>query len=294
MTSNKQLKVNYHCHTNFCDGNDSAEDMVLSAINKNFDILGISSHTMFPFAEDWHIAPRCHKEYADTISGLKEKYKDKIQLLLGFEADFIPGICSPDFDRLKEFNPDYLIGSVHYVPHPNGIFTIDDSTENVARGLKECFKNNGKRLVQEYFYLERQMLEHCNFTILGHPDLIRKRNGVLKFFNENDGWYKKELKALACCIAKNGCIVEVNTGAINRKIFDDVYPGPYLLELLAQKNVPVVISSDSHNTNDLDGGFDKALQAIKKAGITSTAVISLKDDPALQGPDRTIITMQNL
>ena len=38
------LRANYHTHTTFCDGSDSAEDVVLAAIDKGFSHLGFSGH----------------------------------------------------------------------------------------------------------------------------------------------------------------------------------------------------------------------------------------------------------
>ena len=43
------IKTNYHTHTEFCDAKNTAEEMVLAAIEKNFSILGFSSHAMYPF-----------------------------------------------------------------------------------------------------------------------------------------------------------------------------------------------------------------------------------------------------
>ena len=74
MTIEKFLKTNYHTHTNFCDGKSSPEEMVRAAIEKKFDILGFSSHSMFPFSSDWHVSFRDHPAYAKEIARLKEKY----------------------------------------------------------------------------------------------------------------------------------------------------------------------------------------------------------------------------
>ena len=184
--NSKILKANYHTHTTFCDGNNSAEEMVIAAIERKFDILGFSGHSMFPFGELWHIAPKEHTEYVKTIRQLENKYKDKITILCGFEADFIPSFCEPSFSRFEQFQPDYLIGSVHYVANEKGFVTVDESPEGVKLGIDRLFNGNSKKFVQEYFYLERLMLTNGCFTILGHADLIRKRNGILNFFNEQD------------------------------------------------------------------------------------------------------------
>ena len=39
------IKENFHTHTTFCDGSHSAEEMVLSAIEKGFTALGFSGHS---------------------------------------------------------------------------------------------------------------------------------------------------------------------------------------------------------------------------------------------------------
>lgn len=232
---------------------------------------------MYPFAADWHIAPRSHEAYVSEIRLLEKKYKSQIEILCGFEADYIPSICEPTSERFASFKPDYLIGSVHYIVNEKGFFTVDESAEGVQDGINRLFNGNGKKAVQEYFYLQRQMLKTGDFTILGHPDLVRKRNDVLKFFDESESWYKKEVKELVKEISKTDVIVEVNTGAITRGAMNDVYPSSFMLELLHDKNIPVTISSDSHSIDSIDGAFDRAVQAIKKAGYTEKAVLVRPD-----------------
>lgn len=267
------LKTNYHTHSTFCDGHNTPEEMVKQAIIDDFNILGFSSHSMYPFAETWHIAPRYHKPYIDEINRLKSKYQDKIEILTGFEADFIPSLCIPSHERFKEFNPDYLIGSVHFITNEKGFVTVDESAEGVKNGIEKLFNGNGKKFTQEYFYLEREMLKAGDFEILGHCDLIKLRNQELHFFNEQDTWYRNELKSLAREIKKHDIIVEINTGAIARKNLNDIYPSEYMLELLYNSNIPVTINSDSHSIQTLDTAFDIAEEKLRKAGFKETAII---------------------
>lgn len=285
-------KTNYHSHTVFCDGKCTPEEMVKAAIKKEFTAFGFSGHSMYPFAEDWHIAPREHDKYIEEIRRLQKQYENQLEILCGFEADYIPALCEPTFKRFEKFKPDYLIGSVHYIVTEKGFFTVDDSTENVRKGIEHLFNGNGKKVVQEYFYLQRQMLKTGDFTILGHPDLVRKRNGELKFFDESENWYKSEVKALVKEIARTNVIVEINTGAISRGAMDDVYPSAYMLELLHEKNIPVTISSDCHSVDSIDGAFDRAVQAIKKAGYTQKAVL-VRPDSANSKPGIKFAALEN-
>lgn len=281
-------KTDYHIHTTYCDGKSTPSNIVKKAISKNINIIGFSGHSMNPFAETWHIAPNEHENYINEINSLKEKYKNDIQILRGFEADYIPSLCEPSFNRFKNFFPEYLIGSVHYIVTKNGFFTIDDSVENVKEGIDKLFNGNGKKVVQEYFYLEREMIKNCDFTILGHLDLVRKRNDILHFFNEDESWYKKELKELVKEIKKTNLLIEINTGAISRKIMNDVYPSSYMLELLHNENIPIIFSSDSHTEETLCAHFDKAKEAAIKAGYKEHAILI----PAKSNKTKATIKMQ--
>lgn len=265
------MKINYHTHSTFCDGKNTPEEIILAAIEKKFDILGFSGHSMFPFAETWHISPKEHLQYVNTINNLKEKYKNQIIIQLGFEVDYLPPLCSPKKENFKEFNPDFLIGSVHYIATKDGYYSVDDATENVKKGLNNLYNGNGKKAVCEYFDAEREMIEHGDFDILGHPDVIRKRNGSLNFFNQNESWYRKELIATAKKIAKKEIIVEINSGAIARKAMDDFYPSQEFLAILHDYNIPVMINSDAHSAEFLDCAFDRATALIKKIGYTEIA-----------------------
>ncbi|MDR3311606.1 MAG: histidinol-phosphatase [Spirochaetaceae bacterium] len=259
------MKTNYHTHTVFCDGHDTAEDMVRAAVSKGFDVLGFSAHSLYPFAASWHLAPGRHGEYVAEIRRLQRAYAGEIKILLGFEADYLPPLALPDIRRYEQFHPDYLIGAVHYVTTAEGIFTVDGPADEVAWGVANLF-GDGRRAVEAYFRQERDMLSRGGFDILAHPDVVRKRNGVLHFFDENDDWYLREIDATARAASQAGVIVEINTGGIARGALDDVYPSRRFLKALHQYGVPVIISSDAHRTSHLDVAFDLALERAQEAG----------------------------
>ncbi len=267
------MKTNYHTHTTFCDGKNSPRQMIEAALEKGFCVLGFSSHSMYPHAADWHMPAVDHQEYFDCVRSLAQEFSGKIKIYAGLEADYIPEMAC-DFDwAYKQFAPDYLIGSVHYLTNKNGFFTVDDKLEKVKEGLWRLYCNDGKKAVCEYFDRQRQMLSSQKITILGHADLVRIRNAALKFFDEGDSWYKKELKATAKAAARAGVIVEINTGGLARGSIDDVYPSAEFLELFFKEGVPVTFSSDAHAADKLDFAFDRAELAAIRAGYTQAAYL---------------------
>lgn len=259
-------KINFHTHTTFCDGKSSAEEMINAAIKKGFSVLGFSGHSMFPFAGKWHITPDKFTAYVSEINRLKEIYSDRIKIFCGFEADYYPSLTCPDKDFYKELKPDYLIGSVHYVVKSNMHYSVDAGTDRVKRGLEILYKGDGKQAVIDYFEAQKEMLRYGNFDILGHADLIRKRNDELSFFRPEETWYKELLKDFAKEVSKAGVIAEINTGGKARGATKDFYPSDYFLELFYNAGVPVCINSDAHNTDHLDFGFEEAVNLAKKTG----------------------------
>ena len=103
---------NLHAHTFYCDGKNNAEDYILTAIEKGFTSVGLSGHSFTKFDTEYCMSEKGTLEYLEELKNLKEKYKDRIQVYIGIEADFY-----------SEFNPkldenlglDFRIGSVHYI-----------------------------------------------------------------------------------------------------------------------------------------------------------------------------------
>ena len=276
-------KINLHTHSTFSDGKNTAEEHVLAAIEKGFTVLGFSEHSIYPLDpafysavdSNWHMLPENFPKYVAEIKRLKQKYADRIKILLGFEADYFVrdgiGSALPDKTAYADLQPDFLIGSVHFINTPKGYFTADNKPEEVQKALQNFYADdagniNGKAVVCDYFEAERQMIQKGKFEIIGHPDLIRLRNGALKFFDENESWYKEQLQLTAKAAAKAGVIAEINTGAIARGLMNDVYPSEQFLEYLYQQGVPVCINSDAHKCEFLDASFDYAAVKAQRAG----------------------------
>lgn len=283
--------TSYHIHTQFCDGKDKPATMVKTAIKANVQELGFSAHSAWPISTDWHLSTTQYADYIDTIRSLQEKHKNQIRILCGFEADYIPGVTAPDSSIYQQFSPDYLIGSIHMLLSPSlktslVLWSIDGPAEEVSQGLSRVFKGNGKRAVQHYWHTVREMVSSCDFEIIGHLDIIRKRNGMLRFFDESDGWYKRELAETVRTIARSGKIVELNTGGMSRKAIDGLYPSDTLLAMLCKRNVPVTLSSDAHCADDIIFGYEFALEAARRAGYREIHYLGTEGFTAAKINDR--------
>jgi histidinol-phosphatase (PHP family) len=270
VTQKQERLASYHVHTTFCDGSETPEAMVKAALSAGMTDIGFSAHAAWPFATTWHMNATRYDDYLAEIQRLKTAYSGQIAISTGFEADWIDGTTAPDSACYGQFNADYLIGSVHFVSARKGTiaepWSIDAPTEDVRRGIERCFAGDGKRATIAYWGTVRDMVRSCDFDIVGHLDVLRKRNGDVRFFDESAAWYRAELKETVRTIARAGKIVELNTGAIARKAMDAIYPSDELLALLRKADVPVMLNSDAHAGATLTCAYERARTAARSAG----------------------------
>lgn len=252
------MKTNYHTHTVWCDGKDDPETVILAALAKGFDVIGFSSHSTYPDDNACTVPPAKLPAYFADVRTLAAKYADRIKVLCGVEADYIPGSTDPDRMRYAAFRPDYIIGSIHYVIASDGArVPVDHAPTLLSEGIAAHFGGDAEAFLWAYFAQEREMVRRFDFDIVGHPDLCRKFNAKHPYYDEDADWYRKELALTADAIAASGKIVEVNTGAISRGWLEDAYPSAPFRALLRDRGVKFILSSDSHAADTLDCAFDR-------------------------------------
>ena len=257
------MKRNFHTHTTWCDGRCTPAAMAAAAVEMGFDALGFSSHA----APGWNDGVAISTEeklraYAEDVRSLAAARRGEIKILLGVEADYVPGRVTPDRSEYAAISPDYAIGSMHYVAAPDGaIFAFDHTPEILANGIRDHFNGSAEAFVKAYFAQEREMVSRFDFDVVGHPDLVRKFNVKHPYFDESAAWYRDELEAAADAIAASGKIVEVNTGAISRGWLDDAYPSARFRDALRSRGVRFILSSDAHFPQALDCAFDRFADA---------------------------------
>ncbi len=278
MSQLRLPSADFHMHTVFCDGNNTPAEMAEAAYRKGFSSIGFSTHSAWPVTTGCEMHPDRFQEYRTEICRLKKLYEGRMNIFLGLEIDYMPPVSCSQLPFYSTFGLDFSIGSVHYIHNPDaperGSFAIDDTIEHAAVGIRDAFGGDKKKAVQTYFATEREMMATGGFDIIGHIDLVKKRNKALQLFDENDAWYKKELEATADAAAKSGKLVEMNTGGMSRGAIDSPYPSQYMLEILHDRNVPIVINSDAHSTENIGFAFDICVEAAVKAGYKESFVLT--------------------
>ncbi len=158
----------FHVHTNFCDGADAAEDMVLAAIDIGMTHLGFSGHSHTAFDESYCMSAEKTAEYRRGIARLKEKYADKIRIFCGIEQDYYSDAPTAGYD--------YVIGSVHYIEKDGDFFPVDESAAELSGAAQKYYGGDIYALAEEYFAKVGNILEKTGADIVGHFDLVTKFN----------------------------------------------------------------------------------------------------------------------
>jgi histidinol-phosphatase (PHP family) len=263
------LKANHHTHSLYSDGNSQPEEYILQAIKLNFDILGFTEHSPLPFDNSFSFKSENKETYFRLMAGLKSQYAGRIKVYSGMEMDFIPGMSEDFASARKEYNLDYLIGSVHLVrPEHSGKlwFTDGPRQETYDEGVRTLFGGDIRKAVTTYYRQVNQMIETQDFEIIGHFDKIKMHNRG-RFFSEDENWYKALVNETQHLIKEKGLIVEVNTRGIYKNRSETTFPGYNILKEISRKGIPVMINSDAHHPHELDGEFVTALTLLKAAGI---------------------------
>lgn len=260
-----RIRSNYHTHTRFCDGRDTPEEMVLAAIEKGFFSLGFSGHSYFVLDADITMDAHQQAQYRAEILRLREKYKDKIDLFLGIEQD--------SFTPFSPQGYDYVIASVHSVLKDGVFCQVDYSLERMQENLLRSWGGDMSAYEQDYFAEVCRLPEKIpEADIIGHIDLITKYDEKLGI-RRSPEYFALATRA-AMHLAKYGKLFEINTGAIGRGMRTTPYPSPEILSVIRREGGRIVITSDCHNKDFIDCGFDLAVALAKECGFKNHSVLT--------------------
>ena len=259
-----KIKSSYHVHSNFCDGKNSLEEMVIAAISKKFTHLGFSSHAPVPENRDISMSIKSFEIYKEQVLQLKDKYKNKLNIFLSLEYDCYEDIGMAQVVSVGEL--DYYIMSIHSLGTGSDRRAIDYTDEEFT----ELIKLGGgdiKDIVRRYYsLLLRESLKNKP-DIIGHMDIIKKNNIGSKYFNDKENWYLDLVDNYLKEIKKIGCVVEVNTGGVARYGEYCLYPSDEILGMLKDYDIALMLNSDAHIKENMDFYYDQALKKIKNTGI---------------------------
>lgn len=251
---------NLHTHTTLCDGKNTPEEMIESAIAKGFDSLGFSGHAPTINKTDWQLKDTA--AYMRKINELKKTYEDRIKIFLGIELDYYSK------GEITEEGFDYKIGSVHMAFKDGVQIDFDHGYEYSKSYVDELFDKDALEYAKMYYSTLADLPSVFDFDFVGHFDVLTKFSERHPEFIPTDS---KEYKSMAlealCALREKHEFFEVNTGAISRGHRTVPYPAPFILDEMKSKKCKLILTSDCHARDAVDCNFNEAKEYIKAHGF---------------------------
>lgn len=264
---------NYHFHTTYCDGKNTIAECVNEMNNQRLRSGGLSSHAPLPpsIARPWAMRRDALDGYVAEIQTQRARFPE-IELYIGLEVDFVDDLVGPkDFHDLV----DYTIGSVHIAGQLEDTpWEVDMSTALFQRGVAELFSGDCRAAVEHYYRQTRCMVENSPPSIVGHLDKIKIHNREGLLFDQQSHWYRDQVMETLALIAEKEVILEVNTRGLYQKKTTDPYPSIWIIREAFARKIPVVISSDAHQTVDLHQCFSETACILREIGYRE--ILALK------------------
>ncbi|MCR5121682.1 MAG: histidinol-phosphatase, partial [Ruminococcus sp.] len=245
------MLANYHTHTVRCHHAVGTErEYIEAAIRAGFKTLGFSDHVPQPYPERFDSGIRMDMEelpdYTGTLTALKEEYRDRIEILIGYEVEYTHKYFRPLLKELCKFPIDYMILGQHYVP---------DEVEGHYTGAP----TDSEERLKAYADLVIEGMETGLFAYLAHPDLIN--------FIGDDRVYRHHMMRVIEAATELGIPLEVNLyGFIDRR----QYPSERFFRMASEAGAEFIIGCDAHMPDMLvtPEGIPPLKRFLKNCGIT--------------------------
>ncbi len=221
------MLANYHTHTVRCGhAAGREEEYIEHAISQGFKILGFSDHVPQPFPDGYVSGIRMTMdelpEYIKTLMALKDKYRNDIEILIGFEVEYTVKYFDRLMDILGEYPVDYIIQGQHNVPDEIEGFYAGSRTDDEGR-------------LREYVNFTIEGMKTGVFAYLAHPDLINYTGSRETFL--------KHMSKIAEASVELNLPLEVNMyGFHDRRN----YPRSDFFRMAVDMGAPIVIGCDAH------------------------------------------------
>lgn len=220
------MVANYHTHTSRCHHATGTERAYIEkAIAEGLDTLGFSDHVPMPFADGHQSGYRVLieelEDYIRTLEALREEYKDRIRILIGFEAEYYPDVFADMLALIGRYDYDYLILGQHFIGNEDVLSCTapTDSEERLCRYVDQVI----------------EALKTGKYSYVAHPDVLN--------FNGNDEVYGKHMRRLCeACLSLN-IPLEINLLGMRDGRH---YPSERFFRIAAEVGNAVLLGCDAH------------------------------------------------
>lgn len=255
---------NGHIHTPFCPHGtkDPLEEYVLKAIMAGFSEISFTEHAPLPAGfidptplKDSSMKMEELESYFQEIERVKEKYRGKIKINLGFEVDFIEGFEEEIRTFLDTYGEriDDAILSVHFLKYEEQYDCVDYSPQHFEEMIKRY--GTAEKIYKNYY---RTLLNSISTELgvykpkrIGHITLVRKFQKKFPSGYNDEGDIIKVLEA----IKEKNYELDYNGAGTAKPLCGESYPPLWAAEKAESLGIPLVYGSDAHQVKEFLQGY---------------------------------------
>ncbi len=254
-----QMTVNLHTHTFRCNhATKQDRDYVERALAAGIKTLGFSDHTPMPFRGEYYsnfrMRPELLPDYVASVLALREEYRGRIDILLGFEVEYYPALFRDLLKMLCEYPTDYLLLGQHFLGNEQGSPYSGSPTEDEA-------------VLARYVDQTMEALDTGMFTYFAHPDLVN--------YTGPEKIYRRHITRLCRRAKELDVPLEINLLGLwgGRS-----YPCDRFFRIAAEVGNRVVYGTDAHQPERFDDAETPRMAdaMCERCGITPTQDIVLR------------------
>jgi len=253
--STESLFYESHCHTPLCKhATGTPVEYAEAAAARGLKGIVFTCHCPLPDGQSaqWRMEVGQFEEYVDLIAHARSRMQGRVDVRLGLESDYFPGIDSW-IEKLHRRAPlHHVLGSVHM-------------QMNAYR--QRYFNGDYFAYQQTYFTHLAEAAETGLYDTLAHPDLVKNESPESWNFPRIQPFIERALDR----IAATGVAMELNTSGLN-KALPEMNPGPTMLGLMHARGIPVVIGADAHTSDRVGDRFEDALDLLEDAGYAEVSI----------------------
>lgn len=224
------MDYNYHTHTFRCSHADGTErEYIETALKNGIRKMGFSDHIAFAFPDGheshYRVPVKDVGEYFSTLRALREEYRGRIDIRIGFETEYYPKYFDVMLKNAAEWGAEYLILGQHFIgnEYPDG---------------SHCVKpHDNPDDLREYTDCVTAAMETGVITYVAHPDLFK--------FTGDDRLYESEMRRICRTSIKTDTPLEINFLGIREQRH---YPSERFWRIAGEEQSPVTFGFDAHHT----------------------------------------------
>ena len=258
------MLTNFHTHTYRCNhASGTEEEYILRAIEAGVGEMGFSDHGPYPmpngYCSGFRMRTDTTGEYVATLAALRDKYREKIRIRIGFELEYYPKFF-PDLSRhLAGFDFDYIIMGQHFIGNE-----IDNVGPHCTAGTED------EELLRIYVDQVCEGMRTGAYCYVAHPDVFT--------FLGDASVYDKHMIRLCETARELDIPLEINGLGIRTNRF---YPHEAFWRLAGKVGNKAIFGCDAH---DAPSAWDSASYA-KAQAMAKTFGLDLVERPDFEAHD---------